>query len=467
MLLRIATTHQPATDLGYLLHKHPDRVQSFDMSFGKVHVFYPEAGEERCEFAMLLDVDAVGLTRGRGRRSKGDRTLAQYVNDRPYVTSSFMSVAIAQVLSTALAGRSKTHAELAESPLDLEARLSALPSRGGPDLIERLFAPLGYAVEASRLPLDAEFPEWGESRFFSVKLTGRLMLMELLRHLYVLIPVLDDYKHYWVSEDEIEKLLSKGTGWLDAHPERELVARRYLRHRRSLTAQALAQLVAEEDPDLPERDSESDEQEAKLERPVRLHQRRLEVVTATLRELGVSSVLDLGCGEGRLLKMLLRETWATRITGADVSVRALEIAGRRLKLDRLPGPVRERIELIHGSVLYADERFSGHDAIVAVEVIEHLDPPRLGAFEEVVFGRARPRHVVVTTPNAEYNALFEGMAPGALRHPDHRFEWTRAQFGQWCEGVGRFGYSHEAHPLGDEAPDVGAPSQMGVFTRVD
>lgn len=467
MLLRIATTHPPATDLGYLLHKHPDRVQSFDVSFGKVHVFYPEAREERCEFAMLLDVDAVGLTRGQGRRSKGDRTLAQYVNDRPYVTSSFMSVAIAQVLSTALAGRSKTHAELADSLIDLEAFLSSLPSRGGLDLIERLFIPLGYHVDAARLPLDPEFPEWGESRLFSVKLTGRHKLTDLLRHLYVLIPVLDDYKHYWVSEDEIEKLLSKGTGWLDTHPERELVARRYLRHRRSLTAQALAQLVAEEDPELPDRDSESEEQEAKLERPVRLHQLRLETVTSTLRELGVSSVLDLGCGEGRLLKMLIREKWATRITGADVSVRALEIAQRRLKLDRLPAPVRERIELIHASALYADERFSGHDAIAAVEVIEHLDPPRLGSFEEVVFARARPRHIVVTTPNAEYNVLFDGMAPGALRHPDHRFEWTRAQFSEWCEGLGRFGYSHEVRPLGERAPDVGAPSQMGVFTRDD
>lgn len=466
MLLRIATTHRPATDLGYLLHKHPDRVQFFELAFGGVHVFYPEANEDRCEFAMLLDVDSVGLTRGQGRRGR-DRTLAQYVNDRPYATSSFMSVAIAQVLSSALGGKSKSHAQLADTPIDLEVSLSAVPSRGGTCLIERLFEPLGYSVTSERLPLDTEFPDWGESRFHSVCLRGNHRLVDALRHLYVLIPVLDDYKHYWVSDAEVEKLLAKGEGWLDGHPERELVTRRYLRHQRSLTAQALEQLTAEEDPAASERDSESDEAEAVLERPIRLHQQRLDTVLETLRALHVSSVLDLGCGEGRLLKMLLREKWATRITGVDVSVRALEIAQRRLKFDQLPPPVRERITLLHGSALYADARFADHDAAAAVEVVEHLDPPRLRAFEEAVFGRARPGHVLVTTPNAEYNVLFDGMEAGAMRHPDHRFEWTRAEFADWCHSMARFGYDFEVRPLGEEAPDVGAPSQMGVFTRGD
>lgn len=450
-----------------MLHKHPDRVQSFDLSFGAAHVFYPVASEERCEFAMLLDVDSVGLSRGRWAGSRRDRTLAQYVNDRPYATSSFTSVAIARVLSSALAGKTRTHAKLAATPIDLEVSLSALPSRGGPALIGRLFAPLGYDVATTRVPLDAVFPEWGESRFHAVSLVGRHRLADTLRHLYVLIPVLDDYKHYWVSEDEIGKLLEKGEGWLDVHPERELIARRYLRHRRSLTAQALARLVAEEDPDSSERETESDESEAALERPVRLHQLRLESVTSTLRNLGVSSVLDLGCGEGRLLRLLLRETWATRITGVDVSIRALETASRRLKLERLPTPVRQRVELLHGSVLYGDQRFEGYDAIAAVEVIEHLDSARLGAFEGTVFGRARPRHVVVTTPNVEYNVRFEGMPPGKLRHADHRFEWTRREFQEWCAGIERFGYECRVEALGEPDPEVGPPSQMGVFTRVD
>lgn len=463
MLLRIATTHRPATDLGYLLHKHPDRAQSFDLGFGVAHVFYPEANEERCELALLLDIDAVGLTRGQGKG--GDRTLEQYVNDRPYAMSSFMSVAMSRVLGTALAGKSDARPDLVERPLPFEVRLAAVPSRGGARIIHSLFEPLGYEVEAARLSLDEAFPEWGESRFHDVTLRGTATLRDLLRHLYVLVPVLDDYKHYWVGEGEVEKLLSKGEGWLASHPERDMITRRYLRHRRSLAAQALARLVAEEEADVEESGPSAAAREESIEAPIRLHDRRLDAVVAALEAAGVSSILDLGCGEGKLLRKLLKQKWVTRLGGADVSSRVLDMAEERLKLDELPLPVRERIKLFQGSVLYRDERFSGYDAIAVVEVVEHLDEARLLAFEEVVFGQARPRVVVVTTPNAEYNVLFEGMGPGAMRHPDHRFEWTRAEFEGWCGSLERFGYSHTIETVGDVHPEVGAPSQMGVFVR--
>src|SRR5690348_13625783 len=234
MLLTIRTTHTPATDLGYLLHKNPARVQSFEQSFGRAHVFYPEASDEACTAALLLDVDPVGLVRGRrGSRGEGG-ALQQYVNDRPYVASSFLSVAIADVFGTAMAGRSKERPALADTPIPLSARIAVLPCRGGEDLLRRLFEPLGYAVSATQHPLDETNAEWGPSRYFTVELTATTRLSELLSHLYVLIPVLDDEKHYWVGAEEVDKLLRHGEGWLAAHPEREMITRRYLRHRRSL-----------------------------------------------------------------------------------------------------------------------------------------------------------------------------------------------------------------------------------------
>src|SRR6476659_9411270 len=127
MLLTITTTHQPATDLGYLLHKNPERLHSFELSFGKAHVFYPEAAPDRCTAALLLDVDPVGLVRNRKGPSGEGGTLDQYVNDRPYVASSFLSVAIARVLGSALAGRSKGRPELTEVRMPLEAKISVLP----------------------------------------------------------------------------------------------------------------------------------------------------------------------------------------------------------------------------------------------------------------------------------------------------------------------------------------------------
>jgi 3' terminal RNA ribose 2'-O-methyltransferase Hen1 len=466
MLLTVRTTHVPATDLGFLLHKNPARVQSFTQSFGRAHVFYPEASDDACMAALLLDVDPVGLVRGRRGPSGEGGALDQYVNDRPYVASSFLSVAISDVYGTAMTGRSKERPELAPTPIPLIARIAALPCRGGEDFLQRLFEPLGYAVNTISHPLDQTSPEWGPSRYFTVELSATKRLSELLTHLYVLIPVLDDEKHYWVGPDEVDKLLRHGEGWLVSHPERDTIARRYLRHRRSLVDDAIARLVADEEPEIDEGPAERDAAEATLERPLSLNEQRLSTVLAALKGSGATRVVDLGCGEGRLLKLLLDERQFAEILGMDVSYRALEMAGDRLRLDRLPPKQRERIRLIHGSLMYRDSRITGFDAAAVVEVIEHLDAPRLAAFERVLFEFARPGTVVLTTPNVEYNPRWESLAAGEFRHRDHRFEWTRAQFRDWAQRIaGRFDYTVRFAPIGPEDADVGSPTQMGVFTR--
>ena len=466
MLLTISTTHRPASDLGYLLHKNPARTQSFELSFGRVHVVYPEASEERCTAALLLDVDPVGLVRGR-RGAEGDGgLLAQYVNDRPYVASSYLSVAIAQVLGAALNGKCKDRPDLAASPIPLVARLAVVPCKGGEELLRRLFEPLGWHVSVRSHALDETVSAWGTSRYFTLTLTGTRRLSELLAHLYVLIPTLDDEKHYWVGDDEVEKLLRHGEGWLATHPERELIAHRYLKHRRSLARDAIARLISDEEP------SDSDEvatvpeaQELALEQPLSLNEQRLASVLGVVRASRAASVLDLGCGEGRLLRMLLDDRQFTRIVGMDVSYRALEMASDRLKLDRLPPVQRARISLAHGSLMYRDERLVGFEAATVVEVIEHLDPPRLAAFERVAFEFARPHTVVITTPNAEYNAQWPSLPAGKYRHRDHRFEWTRAEFQEWSARVSdRFGYDVRFAPVGAVDDVVGSPTQMAIFT---
>jgi 3' terminal RNA ribose 2'-O-methyltransferase Hen1 len=460
VLLTVTTTHRPATDLGFLLHKHPDRVQTFPVPFGAVHVFYPEASEARCTVALALDVDPVGLVRrGRGVSSFA---LAEYVNDRPYVASSFLSVALVTVFKSAMAGTCKGHEALAATAIALEATLPAVPARGGEPLVRRLFEPLGYAVGVTPIALDPQFPDWGESRHVGLRLTGELRLADLLNHLYVLLPVLDDDKHYWVDDAEIAKLMRRGEGWLGAHPERDLIVRRYLKQQARLYFPALAQLDEAappvEEPDAPGR-------EEQLERPVSLRDQRLGTVQSVLKASGARRVLDLGCGAGALLARLLREDYEL-VVGADVSLRALEQAARRLKLDDMHDAQRRRISLLHSPLTYRDRRLAGFDAAALVEVIEHLDPPRLAAAEQNVFGSARPGTVVVTTPNAEYNVRWETLPAGQLRHPDHRFEWTRAEFATWAQGVaGRHGYAVRYLPVGPEDQEVGPPTQMAVFSR--
>jgi 3' terminal RNA ribose 2'-O-methyltransferase Hen1 len=464
MLLTIGTTHQPATDLGHLLHKNPAEVHSFEMSFGKAHLFYPEATRERCTAALLLDIDAVGLVRGKRGAGEGG-TFEQYVNDRPYVLSSFTSVALGRILGTAMTGRSKNRQELAEQKIPLTAVLSVVACRRK-SLLHELFEPLGYRVQAKQLPLDEKFPEWGDSPYFSVTLEGEVRLRDLLRHLYVLIPVLDAEKHYWVGKDEVEKLLRKGEGWLAGHPHKEAIVKRYLPRQRQLAREALARLTEEDNPD-PDATLEAQaEQETKIEQSIRLWQQRMGAVVAVLRSVEARRVLDLGCGEGKLLRALLEEKSITEIIGMDVSFRSLEIASQRLHLDRMPSKQRERLKLIHGSLMYRDSRLAGYDAATVVEVIEHLDSPRLAAFERVLFESARPATVIVTTPNAEYNVKFETLPAGQFRHKDHRFEWTRDQFHAWSQQVSeQYGYTVRFVPVGEEDQQVGSPTQMGVFSR--
>jgi len=469
MRLTLSTTATPATDLGYLLAKNPARVHTFELAFGKVHVFYPEATAERCTPALLLDVDPVGLVRGRKGPAGEGGALEQYVNDRPYVASSFLSVAIARVLGSALGGRSKDRPDLAQQAIPLEARISVLPCRGGEEFLRRLFEPLGYEVTAVQHALDETYEEWGASRYFTVTLRATKRLADLLTHLYVLVPVLDDDKHYWVGDDEVEKLLRHGAGWLEKHPEREAIARRYLAHQKSLARAALERLVLEEDPQEAAETPAKSEQEAELERPLSLDEQRRAAVVAALQGSGATRVLDLGCGEGKLLRALLGVKQFAEIVGMDVSLRSLEIAEDKLGLGvggRLPEKQRERIRLLHGSLLYRDQRLAGFDAAAVVEVIEHLDEPRLAAFERVLFEFARPCTAIVTTPNAEYNVKFAGLPAGKLRHKDHRFEWTRAQFEAWAHGVSaRFGYTVRFAAIGPVDERLGAPTQMAVFAR--
>lgn len=454
MFLSLATTHQPATDLGFLLMKHPDRVHEVELGFGRAAVFFPQAGAERCEAALVLDVDPVGLVRGRGQ---ADGLIDQYVNDRPYAASSFLSVALNKLFRSAMAGTSRERPELAAMPIPLDIRVTPLPVRGPDDLLTSLFAPLGWTVEVRRIP-----GEHGPSRYMEVRLAGTMRLADALNHLYVLIPVLDETKHYWVGDDEVDKLLAKGGTWLAAHPERVLIARRYLKRRGALVRAALARLVSDDAPEPP--DQGTDGREETLEAPIRLHDLRLDTVAAALAQVGATSVADLGCGEGRLLQRLVQDRRFERLVGLDASAQALERAAERLKLGR--GPAQARVTLLHGALTYRDERWHGVDAAALVEVIEHLDADRLPALAAVVFGAARPKTVIVTTPNAEYNALFPTLVAGAFRHPDHRFEWSRAELRAWAADVeARWGYRAAHSGIGEVDPERGPISQLVVFTR--
>jgi 3' terminal RNA ribose 2'-O-methyltransferase Hen1 len=462
LLLTITTTYRPATDLGYLLHKNPDRQHTAEFGFGSAHVIFPVAAPDRCQAAIVLEIDPIGLVRG----GRGHADLASYVNDRPYAASSYLSVALGKLFGTAMSGRSRERPELAAQPIPLEIGLPVLPCRGGEPVLRRVFAPLGFEIAARPLPLDASFPSWGDSQYLAATLTGTLTVREALEQLSVLLPVLDDDKHYFVGEEEVSKLLRRGGGWLATHPDRELIARRYLRHDRQLTRTALAQLTADEGGDPDRADQENDAAEEAAERKVGLHEQRIAAVVEAVTVAGAQRVADLGCGAGKLMAELLKLRHVEHVTGLDVSHRALQLAARRLHVDQMSPRAASRVELLHGSLTYADPRLRGFDAAALIEVIEHIDPVRLGALERSLFGYARPAKVLITTPNAEYNPLFENLPAGQFRHRDHRFEWTRPELRAWAGDVaGRFGYQLAVSGIGPEDAALGCPTQLAVFSR--
>jgi 3' terminal RNA ribose 2'-O-methyltransferase Hen1 len=475
VLLTVTTTASPATDLGYLLHKHPARAQSFGVASGTAHVFFPEASQGRCTAALLLEVDPVALVRGPAD------SVTHYVNDRPYAASSLLAVALKRVFGTALTGRCEARPELAARAIPLEIHVPALRCVGGAGLAARVFGPLGWTVSAEPVPLEPS--SWGDSAYVDLRLTGTVRLADALNHVFVTLPVLDDAKHYWVSTDEVDKLVRAGSGWLACHPEKELITGRYLAHQRALTDAALSRLAESDDLDPAELDNAVPglapgaapplETGPRAEtapppetgRPASLAVLRRQAVLGALREAGARTVADLGCGEGTLTGDLLNDSGFTRVIATDVSARALAQAARRLRLDQLPDARRERLTMFQSSLTYRDARLAGLDAAVLMEVIEHVEPDRLSALERAVFGFCAARTVVVTTPNREYNPEY-GMTAGRLRHRDHRFEWDRAQFTSWASRVaGAYGYGVRFAGVGQESPTAGSPTQLAVFTR--
>jgi SAM-dependent methyltransferase len=489
-MLITLTCHAPnAPDIGYLFGKNPASLFAREFSGGRVLVFYPEVTDDHLTIALLTEIDPIALV----RTASGAHGLDQYVNDRPYVASSLTSVALNVAFGSALGGKSRERPERVNEVLRWEVSLPVVACDAGEEFITRIFAPLGYEVTVERLPLDLAFPAWGSSNLYTIRLSGAQTVQAVLSHLYVLLPVLDNAKHYYIEASETEKLLRHGGAWLAAHRDRRLITRSYLRYHRPLVTSALSRLASlaleegneesveetEADADTPEETAEEtaddvtpgetgETRPTSARKTPNLHTQRLEAVMEAIRAANATSLVDLGCGEGRLLTLALKERSLKRILGMDVSSYALSHARRYLHLDDMPSAQRERIEVVQGSLLYRDKRLEGFDVAALVEVVEHLDPPRLGVMERVVFAYARPRRVIVTTPNHEYNVHWEALGEEKLRHRDHRFEWTRAEGQAWAEHVAKaFGYGFEWREIGPADEALGAPSQMVIFDRQD
>lgn len=462
MLINITVTGENAKALSYILWKNPDHIFDREFSSGHVVVFFSEYSNQKATASLLVLVDSVGMV-----RSEWGRISSSYVDHRPYAASSIASVALKEAYSSAFAGKSET-AEIdavIKQKLPVEIELSSVWVKGGVQSIHDFFEPLGYAVNAEKLLYESKWLK-SDSCVFNVTLTGMQTILDLLRHLYVLLPALDNKKHYFVNENEIVKLLSHGEGWLETHPYKERIVSRYLIHRHNLIEEALEQL-AEEVQDEETEENAAGAEEA-MERPIRLQEERLQTALAVMRTLDPAplKIGDIGCGSGDFIRLIENDRAFSEVIGMDVSSKVLQIAEKRLHLDRRNAWQSPKISLIHGSLAYKDSRLKGLDAVLMFEVIEHIDAIKLPVVEYNIFEFLTPGYVMVSTPNKEYNQLFPSLEKNALRHRDHRFEWTRDEFRQWAGAVtAKYPYEVDFFQVGPRDDNLGAPTQMAVFRK--
>ncbi|MCP1182506.1 3' terminal RNA ribose 2'-O-methyltransferase Hen1 [Paenibacillus sp. 1781tsa1] len=474
--------------ISHLLAKNPLNIYDRVDKGVRVRMVYTKATETETEVLIHAEPDPVDLVRG----TPDGYDITQYINDREFVTSSLFCSYIRGALGTALNGKPKEdYVQWVGHAFELELTFGPVASDLPDRVVEELFSPLGYAVSMERGELSYSFDLKNKSTVRHITLRGRNTVQHALRQLFLLIPVLDNYKHYFISEDEIDKIKRYGEGWLDAHPLKELIVKRTLRFAELIRqyerqegalyasfglesgmAQVLDTVIQKnnvghrEDREQDQRESESVSDGGHSEPPVRLNELRYRAITDVVSALPVKrSIVDMGAGEGKLSARL------AHISGVE-SILAVEPSGQsRLRAMERFAKLEGRSEVVAipepiiGSLFYFDEQMQNQDVMILCEVIEHIEEYRLNRIMDTIMNEYQPEVLLVTTPNKEYNEVY-AMEQESFRHHDHRFEWTRAELASRCEEwTQRGSYGYEIKGIGEHVEGYGQPTQLVIFER--
>lgn len=445
MQLTIRATGENVKAISHLLSKNPNNLYERNHKGHLVRLFYSEFTEERVEVTIFVTPDPIELMQ------KGSNTydITHYINDREFAVSSIFTSFIRSALGTALNGQPKEeYIKWVDYRFPFTFEFGPVASTLSDQHIKDLFEPIGYEVAITRPEIHyaIDLKDKSSARFLA--LSGSQTLQDALRHLFVLIPVIDNYKHYFIDEKEIEKLERYGEGWLEGHPLRDMIYRQALRFKE------IYSLVEGSNPDA------AADQPAKK---VRLNDLRYEKIVETAQSLDPKTIVDFGSGEGKLSVRLAFMDGVKEILAVEPSEAENLKAKRRFdKAKEVPGFVEPKT--LWGSLFYYDERLKGKDLIVLCEVIEHIDEQRLPKAMDLILHQYAPKSFIITTPNREYNDVYD--MEDHFRHDDHRFEWTREEFQTWCkERNHQHLYELEFFGIGEEHPSQGFPTQMCVFKR--
>ena len=445
MQLTIQATGDNAKVMSHLLSKNPANLYERNQKGHLVRFFYSKFTDQEVEATIFVTPDPIELVQS----NSNSYDITHYINDREFAVSSIFCSLIRSALGTALNGQPKEqYMEWVDHPFSLQFEFGPVVSTLTDQQLAELFEPLGFALAITRQEIDYSIRMKDESSARYLTLRGTKTLHESLRQLFVLIPVLDNYKHYYIDEKEIEKLERYGEGWLENHPLRDFIYRKSLRFK-ELYSQVESQKPA-------------GEPEVQVKK-ARLNELRYEKIAETVSQLKPESVVDFGSGEGKLSERLGLIAGVREILAVEPSQSAAVKAAARFH----KAQENEHFTMpktLWGSLFYFDERLQGKDAIILCEVIEHIDEDRLPKAMDTILHAYRPGALIITTPNREYNDVYE--MEERFRHTDHRFEWTRAEFQQWClERNNQEFYGLQFEGIGEEHDLQGHPTQMCIFTR--
>jgi 3' terminal RNA ribose 2'-O-methyltransferase Hen1 len=447
MQLSIKVTGQGAGVVSHLISKNPHNLYERNEKGHTVRLVYTTSSEEETEFLLYVVPDPIELV----RNSPDLYNITQYINDREFAVSSLFCSFIRTALGTALNGKPKEeYRSWVDHELQLELRFGPLASSLSDKQIQQLFEPLGYKIGIDYGDFTV-FKEKSTARYLTIK--GTKTLQTSLRHVFVLIPVLDDYKHYFIDEREVEKLERYGEGWLEFHPLADLIIKRSLRFRDVI---AKSNFKVSDEKDLNFRN--------KAPSKPRLNDMRYEAIVKQVQSLtNKSTVIDMGAGEGKLSVQLGFIPGIQEILAVEPSQREHIRAKERFeKAKQIEGFLEP--SLLWGSLFYTDDRLRNKDVMILCEVIEHINEDRLPGIMELIFRENRPRTFLITTPNQEYNAIYD--LGENMRHNDHRFEWSREEFQNRCQNwIANVPYSVVFAGIGEEQEPYGFPTQMAIFSR--
>ncbi|MNM55135.1 RNA repair, ligase-Pnkp-associating, region of Hen1 [compost metagenome] len=450
MHIRFQAKGENVEKISYFLGKNPINPYIKETKYGTIEVKFIEYKSN------FVDVYIVFRSKGLEMVKESEfKGLEHYINDREFSISTIFLSNVKNSIGHVL---SYDYDEI-DTNFDFSLTLGPISTKLPNEAILELFEPLGYDTEIKEIQLDYDF-KIESSGVYEITLNKTCNIVSLFRHIYVLIPVIDNYKHHFISKDEVDKLLRLGDGWLATHPKNEFISKRYVGYRESLFKTVITSLENE-------KEVEESKIEEQKEEKVGLGKLRYLEFAKQVENLGVTEVVDMGAGEGRLIELLAKNKNLNQLIACEPT-----LTGRQRMYARIDKLDRKKLlsikpQVIQSSLFYKDYRLVNKECIVLCEVIEHINADRIDNVMDIILNYNKPKHFIISTPNFEYNVLYETMKT-KFRHGDHRFEMTRKEFKEFIDKhAERCGYDVEYVGIGESHEQYGYATQMAVMKRKD